>query len=68
MAPLRDRATPGRSLLKRLEPDAARARELLERLDTVLAVLPAGGEPLGRFAARHAGGAHALDDGQPLAT
>ena len=55
-------------VLKRLEPDAARARQLLERLAAVLVVLPADGEPLGRFAARHAGGAHALDDGQPLAT
>ncbi len=58
----------GSGVLKRLEPDAARARELLERLAAVLAVLPADGEPLGRFAARHAGSAHALDDGQPLAT
>jgi uncharacterized protein (TIGR02679 family) len=58
----------GSGVLKRLEPDAAKARELLERLATVLAALPADGEPLGRFAAHHAGGAHALDDGQPLAT
>lgn len=58
----------GSGVLKRLEPDPAKARELLERLATVLAALPADGEPLGRFAARFAGGAHALDDGQPLAT
>ena len=55
-------------VVKRLEPDPAGARTLLERLTTVLAALPAGGEPLGGFAARLAGGAHALDDGKPLAT
>jgi len=55
-------------VVKRLEPDPEVARVLLERLATVLAALPAGGEPLGRFAARIAGGAHALDDGEPLAT
>jgi uncharacterized protein (TIGR02679 family) len=55
-------------VVKRLEPDPAGARTLLERLATVLAALPADGEPLGRFAARLAGGAHALDDGEPLAT
>ncbi len=55
-------------VVKRLEPDPAEARTLLERLATVLAALPAGGEPLGGFAARLAGGAHALDDGEPLAT
>ncbi|MFI4977789.1 MAG: TIGR02679 family protein [Solirubrobacterales bacterium] len=55
-------------VVKRLESDPAGARTLLERLTTVLAALPADGEPLGRFAARLAGGAHALDDGEPLAT
>jgi uncharacterized protein (TIGR02679 family) len=55
-------------VVKRLEPDPARARTLLERLATVLAALPAEGEPLGSFAARVAGGAHALDDGEPLST
>ena len=55
-------------VVKRLEPDPVGARTLLERLATVLAALPADGEPLGRFAARLAGGAHALDDGEPLAT
>jgi uncharacterized protein (TIGR02679 family) len=55
-------------VVKRLEPDPAGARTLLEHLATVLAALPAGGEPLGGFAARLAGGAHALDDGEPLAT
>ncbi|MFI5003398.1 MAG: TIGR02679 family protein [Solirubrobacterales bacterium] len=55
-------------VVKRLEPDPAEARTLLEYLATVLAALPAGGEPLGSFAARLVGGAHALDDGEPLAT
>lgn len=58
----------GSGVVKRLEPNPAEARTLLERLATVLAGLPADGEPLGRFAARVAGGAHALDDGEPLAT
>jgi uncharacterized protein (TIGR02679 family) len=58
----------GSGVVKRLEPDPAAARALLERLATVLAALPADGEPLGRFAARLAGGAHALDDGERLAT
>jgi uncharacterized protein (TIGR02679 family) len=59
----------GRSgLVKRLQPDPKRARTLLGRLASVVAALPADGEPLGWFAARHAGGAHALDHGKPLAT
>jgi uncharacterized protein (TIGR02679 family) len=58
----------GSGVVKRLEPDPAVARALLDRLATVLDALPADGEPLGRFAARLAGGAHALDDGEPLAT
>jgi uncharacterized protein (TIGR02679 family) len=58
----------GSGVVKRLESEPAAARALLERLATVLAALPADGEPLGRFAARLAGGAHALDDGDPLAT
>ena len=58
----------GSGVVKRMEPDPAGARALLERLVTVLAALPADGEPLGRFAARLAGGAHALDEGEPLAT
>ncbi len=58
----------GSGVVKRLQPDPAETRTLLERLAMVLAALPADGEPLGRFAARLAGGAHALDDGEPLAT
>ncbi len=58
----------GSGAVKRIEPDPNAAGPLLERLVAVLESLPAGGEPLGRFAARVAGGAHALDDGQSLAT
>jgi uncharacterized protein (TIGR02679 family) len=55
-------------LVKRLQPDPNRARTLLGRLASVVAALPADGQPLGWFAARHAGSAHALDHGTPLAT
>ena len=55
-------------LVKRLRPDPQRARTLLGRLASVVSALPADGEPLGRFAARHVGSAHALDHGRPLAT
>lgn len=58
----------GSGVVKRMEPDPGDARILLERLATVLTALPADGEPLGGFAARVAGGAHALDEGEPLAT
>jgi len=55
-------------LVKRLVPDPAPARELLDVLASVLDALPAAGESLSTFSARVAGRAHALDDGQPLAT
>jgi uncharacterized protein (TIGR02679 family) len=55
-------------LVKRLQPDPKRARTLLGRLASVVAALPADGDPLGRFASRHAGSAHALDHGKPVAT
>jgi uncharacterized protein (TIGR02679 family) len=55
-------------LVKRLQPDPQRARRLLGRVAAVVSALPADGEPLGQFAARHAGSAHALDHGKPLAT
>lgn len=55
-------------VVKRLEPDPQAARVLLDRLAAVLGQLPAPGEPIGSFAARVAGGAHALDDAEPLAT
>jgi len=54
--------------MKRLARDPSTAAPLLRRAADVLSALPAEAEPLGRFAARVAGGAHALDDGRPLAT
>lgn len=62
------RGLQGSGMVKRLEPDPARARPLLQQLAAVVTALPAEGEPLGSFAARVAGGAHALDSGKPLAT
>lgn len=58
----------GSGAVKRTEPNPDAALALLEQLAAVLEALPADGEPLARFAARVAGGAHALDDGRPLAT
>jgi uncharacterized protein (TIGR02679 family) len=58
----------GSGAVKRTEPNPDAALTLLQRLAAVLEALPADGEPLARFAARVAGGAHALDDGRPLAT
>lgn len=55
-------------LVKRLEPDPKSARLLLDRLALIVGELPVDGEPIGRFASRTAGSAHALDDGEPLAT
>jgi uncharacterized protein (TIGR02679 family) len=57
----------GSGVLKRTEPDPQAARALLGQLAAVLEALPADGEPLAGFAARVAGGAHALDEGRPLA-
>jgi uncharacterized protein (TIGR02679 family) len=57
----------GSGAVKRTEPNPDAALALLQRLAAVLEALPADGEPLARFAARVAGGAHALDDGRPLA-
>ncbi len=58
----------GSGAVKRTEPNQDAALTLLQRLATVLEALPVDGEPLARFAARVAGGAHALDEGRPLAT
>ncbi len=59
----------GRSgLARRLAGTPAAAGPLLADLAAVVRELPTGGEPLGRFAARLTGRAHALDDGEPLAT
>jgi len=55
-------------LVKRLAPDPHAAQVLLDSLAGVLVELPAAGEPIGRFASRLTGSAHALDDGEPLAT
>lgn len=55
-------------LVRRLAGTPDEAEPLLADLATVIAALPASGEPLGRFAARSAGGAHALDDDRTLAT
>jgi uncharacterized protein (TIGR02679 family) len=58
----------GTGAVKRAEPNPGAALTLLQRLVAVLEALPADGEPLAHFAARVAGGAHALDEGRPLAT
>jgi uncharacterized protein (TIGR02679 family) len=55
-------------MVKRLESDPRTAGVLLDRLAVVVAGLPGDGEPIGRFASRVTGDAHALDDGEPLAT
>lgn len=55
-------------LLKRLAPAPQGAADLLAALDVVVRHLPSPGEPIGRFAARTTGDAHALDDDRPLAT
>lgn len=55
-------------VVRRLEGDPLAAQALLRALADVVVALPAQGEPLGRFAARVAGGAHALDEGEPLGT
>ncbi|HWN34773.1 MAG TPA: TIGR02679 family protein [Pseudonocardia sp.] len=55
-------------LVRRLAGTPESASPLLASLAAVLAQLPAHGEPLGRFAARHAGEAHALDQDRPLTT
>lgn len=57
----------GSGAVKRTEPNPQAAQALLEHLAAVLEALPADGQPLAGFAARVAGGAHALDEGRPLA-
>lgn len=54
--------------MKRLSPAPQAAADLLATLDVVVRNLPSQGEPIGRFAARTTGDAHALDDDRPLAT
>ncbi len=67
LAPWRDGLRAG-GLVRRLTREPSVAAPLLADLAAVVAALPTGGEPLGAFAARIAGGAHALDDDRPLAT
>jgi uncharacterized protein (TIGR02679 family) len=55
-------------LIRRLAGVSSKAGPLLADLAAVVRELPAQGELLGRFAARVTGRAHALDDGEPLAT
>lgn len=55
-------------LVRRLAGSPESAESLLADLARLVAELPSSGEPLGTFAARTAGDAHALDDGRPLAT
>jgi uncharacterized protein (TIGR02679 family) len=55
-------------LVRRLAATPESAAPLLAELATVLANLPAAGEPLGRLAARTTGRAHALDPDRPLST
>lgn len=54
--------------VKRLAPTPQAAADLLTTLNVVVGNLPSPGEPIGRFAARMTGDAHALDDDRPLAT
>jgi uncharacterized protein (TIGR02679 family) len=55
-------------LVRRLAATPEAAMPMLRDLAEVVRHLPAAGEPVGRFAARVAGGAHALDDNRPLTT
>ncbi|WP_158895337.1 TIGR02679 family protein [Amycolatopsis anabasis] len=55
-------------LVRRLAGTPDAASSLLADLAAVIRKLPASGEPLGTFAARVAGSAHALDDNRPLTT
>ncbi|MBO2456372.1 TIGR02679 family protein [Actinomadura violacea] len=55
-------------LVRRLASGPGEAAGMLRHLAAVARALPAGGIPLGRFAAETCGNAHALDDGRPLAT
>lgn len=55
-------------LIRRLTGTPDSASSLLADLATIIRSLPVNGEPLGRFAARIVGDAHALDDGRPLTT
>lgn len=58
----------GRGLIKRLASSPDRGAALLSAAASVVALLPAGGVPLSRLAARALGDSHALDEGRPVAT
>ncbi|MEU6698852.1 TIGR02679 family protein [Pseudonocardia sp. NPDC046786] len=53
-------------LVRRLAPQVDEATGLLTELAAVLVELPAEPQPIGRFAERVLGSAHALDQGRPL--
>ncbi len=55
-------------LVKRLTGTPDAATPLLAELADIVRGLPTSGEPIGRYAARVTGDAHALDDDRPLAT
>ncbi len=55
-------------LVKRFASAPQDAAGLLAMVNAVVRNLPSPGEPIGRFAARTTGDAHALDDDRPLAT
>jgi uncharacterized protein (TIGR02679 family) len=55
-------------VVRRLAGTPEAAGRMLTDLTAVVAALPAGGEPLARFAARTTHDPHALDDDRPLAT
>ncbi|MBA2323738.1 MAG: TIGR02679 family protein [Pseudonocardiales bacterium] len=55
-------------LIRRLAGTPETTAPLLAELSSVLAALPAEAEPIGRFAERVLGSAHALDQDRPLAT
>lgn len=57
-----------RGVVRRLAGSPEAAGPLLAKLGAVVGALPAGGEPLARFAARCTHDPHALDDDRPLAT
>lgn len=55
-------------LVRRLAGTVEQAAPLLSHLAAVIRALPTSAEPLGHFAARTTGSAHALDDNRPLST
>jgi uncharacterized protein (TIGR02679 family) len=67
LAEWRDRLDSS-GLVRRLTAGPGEATEMLRHLTAVVRGLPTAGTSLGRFAAETCGNAHALDDGQPLAT